>query len=289
MTAALTLPDWPVGIFDDVPAEVYHRKQLGVATSHALGAILRSPAHYRAWLTEPERETKALNFGRAAHAALLEPEVFRRTYVVQPDFGDCRANEKTGTTKEQGKANKVAKEAWEAANKGRTWVTAEDMRTIEGMAEALTKHDDARDLIEAWGRSEVTAQWECPTSGLKCKMRMDLWVQQASVVVDFKTTEDARERAFARAARDYGYRRQAAHYLSGLAALGYTEATFSFIVQEKSPPFAVEVYELDEEVLAAAVSEVDEAKRIMANCIRTGEWPSYGTRTKTIYLERWER
>lgn len=285
MNAALTLPDWPVGIFDDVPAEVYHRKQLGVATSHALGAILRSPAHYLAWLAEPERETKALNFGRAAHAALLEPDVFRRTYVVEPEWGSCRANQDDGTTKEQGKANKERRDAWRAAHAGAQLVTAEDMGVILGMRDALARETDALDLL-CEGRPEVTIRWTCPDTGLLCQSRLDWWADDVDTVADLKTIEDAREAE--RAIRNFGYRRQDAHYLDGLRECG-RPGRFVFIFVEKSPPFGVRVLELDDEARAHGREQIDRAKRIMAECKASGVWPAYPSGIKKVGLERWER
>src|SRR5690606_39705122 len=56
-----------------VPAEEYHRRELGVATSGVLRMLRdRTPAHYRAWVDAQDNgDTPALVFGRAYHCRVL--------------------------------------------------------------------------------------------------------------------------------------------------------------------------------------------------------------------------
>lgn len=60
----------------------YHANKEWLGHS-ALLRLLRSPAHYQAYLNEPERDpTPALLFGQAFHTAVLEPERFASDYAV---------------------------------------------------------------------------------------------------------------------------------------------------------------------------------------------------------------
>ena len=84
-----------------------------------LKVIDKSPLAFQWALRHPREETEAMAFGTAFHLALLEPELFQESYVVAPDFGDLRAVEGR-TTKEQGKANKMARLEWLDKNQGKS-------------------------------------------------------------------------------------------------------------------------------------------------------------------------
>ena len=75
-----------------------------------------------------------------------------------------------------------------------------------------------------------------------CKCRPD-YVKAISggyVIVDLKTTLDARERPFqGRAYWDLGYHLSAAHYVTGLTEIrGTPPQAFIFVAVEKEPPYA---------------------------------------------------
>ena len=55
--------------------------------------ILRSPAHYQAWLKAEHKDTPALKLGRLAHLAALQPDVCRETVFVAPE---CDRRTKAG-------------------------------------------------------------------------------------------------------------------------------------------------------------------------------------------------
>lgn len=298
---SLVLPDWPIGISYHEPDEVYHRRQLGVASSHALGEVLRSPAHYRAWLESPDKRTPTLDLGRASHSLILEPDVFDRRYVVVPDFGPqraCQADPETGrvaVTTEEGRANKDRRKAWYAArpemaedyigpDKPRQ-IEEEDRDRILGIRDALTSNSDALDLL-CDGRAEVTLRWRCPETGLPCKARIDWWADDVDTIADLKTCDDARDAE--RAIRTYGYRRQDAHYLDGLRELG-RPGRFVFIFVERERPHGVRILELDDDARAHGRAQIDKAKRNLADCMATNVWPSYSRGVEFAGLERWER
>jgi hypothetical protein len=63
-----------------VPYDTYRALE-GVNMSR-LKEIRRSPKHYKHALTAPDKETKPLRLGTAAHCAVLEPERYEQTYAV---------------------------------------------------------------------------------------------------------------------------------------------------------------------------------------------------------------
>src|SRR5690606_16676979 len=79
------------GTIANEPAESYYRRRLDEASASGLKQMLRSPAHFKHWVEDPEadKETPTLTFGKAFHVATLEPDLFAKVYAVLP--GDAPA------------------------------------------------------------------------------------------------------------------------------------------------------------------------------------------------------
>lgn len=267
----------PVGIYEDLPAEVYHRRELGLVNKGGLDQLRRSPAHYRAWAageTEDE-ETEALWLGRALHTRVLEPELYAATYALQPYFGDGRKTEV-----------KAAKAKWAEKNAGREAVEPAMWARIEGMAAAILAHPLARELLTG-GRAEVTLRWDDPETGLPCKGRADYWRPDIDTAIDLKTCENASPEAFAKSVANYRYHVQQAHYCAGFAALGYQVSNFVFVAVEKRAPHAVLVAMLDDAATERGEGLYREEMETMAACVESGEWPAYGNGIQILTLPRW--
>lgn len=290
-TVGLNALAFPHGVHRNVPDDVYHRRKLGLVSKHALDYIIppSTPAHYFAWASGRglEKTTPALDFGRAAHCALLEPSVFERRYVVMPDFGPQRADADKGVTTEQGRENKKRKREWLDAHAEATHFLAfEDMRTIRGISESLGRHPLASKLLEH-GVPELTLRWRDPETGLECKGRVDYDAADIFLFADLKTCEDASPEAFARDARKYGYRRQDALYSKGTRVLERPR-DFLFICVEKADPWPVAIYRIDEAAAAMGAEQNARAMDRMAVCLEENNWPAYSDEIVTVGLERWE-
>jgi hypothetical protein len=238
-----------------------------VSASH-LHAIAKSPYHYWARFLDPDRQpvepTPAMRFGSLVHCAVLEPnELLQRYGVCLP------RNTKAG--KEQ--AQQMAAEGIEA-------VTASDMATAMSMASAVRNHPAAANLL-ANGKAEQSFWWDDSATGMRCKCRPD-WFY-GSTVIDLKTTTDASPAGFARSVATFRYHVQASHYLSGL----HGAERFVFIAVEKTAPYAVAVYELDAEAMAAGDELRLRDLRMIADCRATGEWPGYGDDCQSLSLPKW--
>lgn len=257
-------------------ANEYHRKELGVVSKSALDRINRSPAHYRAWLDgAAEKSTAALDFGRAFHCAVLEPKVFAATYVVRPDFGDCRM-----------KGTKAARDKWLEENISAIVISEDDAATIAGMAKSIAAHPAASKII-ADGIPEVTLRWVDLDTGLKCKSRADYYVRGKRLVADLKSTEDASEEAFARSVYKYRYHVQDALYRAGFAACGEPIEHFALVAVEKDPPYAVSVYTLDADAVGRGYAAARANMATMAECVASDQWLAYSNGVRTLSLPRW--
>ena len=90
--------------------------------------LLKSPAHYQAYLNQPREETKALKVGKYVHALVLEPEVAISNFAVLPEGIDRRT-----------KDGKAAYEAFTSDAIGKTILTLEEATTSERAAKTMLR------------------------------------------------------------------------------------------------------------------------------------------------------
>ena len=233
-----------------------------------LDKVARSPLHARAYLDgEREEPTKAMEFGTAFHAAVLEPERFADAYAVFT--GDRRTKE--------GKA------AYQALlDRGAQVVDQDDYDRICEMSAAVRAHPTAGALLQPGsGVAEASVFWQA-TEQVECKCRPDFWRVEERVVVDIKTTDDASPAAFAGSVINYRYHVQAAHYLKGTGA-----RQFIFVVVEKKAPYAIAVYELDAAALELGAQLRERDIERFATCTEFGIWPGYDADITTLSLPAW--
>src|SRR5690349_3941280 len=72
-----------------VPMDLYHAGP-GISST-GIKEILKSPAHYKAYL-EGQEDTDAFRLGRLVHMRLLEPEAYVDSVVISPQV-DARTKE----------------------------------------------------------------------------------------------------------------------------------------------------------------------------------------------------
>lgn len=291
LTDTRTIADFETGIHTGIPAELYHQRVLGVVNKGALDELARTPAHYRAWVDQVEgEETPALAFGRALHCAVLEPELFARSYVAAATEHPYRR-----PTPLQRNAKKPSQETldaiaywddWNARMAGKTEISAEDAERIRAMCRAINADPYAGKLFQG-GVAEATAVWNDPRNGLLCKARMDYYLPAMGIVVDLKTTDDASDAGFARSIANYRYHVQHAHYASAFAATGNELRAFLFVAIEKEPPYCVAVHCIDAEAEARGIELRDRAMDTLAECLRSDTWPAYAPGIHRLSLPSW--
>lgn len=252
-------------IICDMPAEIYHSTR--ALSKSGLDQFRKSPAHFRAWqdgITRNE-SSPALEFGTAAHMAVLEPELFILKYAKFS--GDKRS--------------KDGKAAWEnIIYSGYTPLTEEQWECVNSVAASVHAHHGAAKLIDRIkpGRFEVSAfdNW----MGVKVKARIDGLAED--YIIDLKTTQDASPFAFAKSCAQFRYHVQAAWYqrITGINR-------FIFIAVEKESPYAVACYELDQQAIDLGISIIEEQLRTFNECQALNSWPSYSSWIETISLPAW--
>lgn len=260
-----------------MPDDDYHAHP---AVGHSgLVRIMRSPAHFKEYLTNPPEPTPAMAFGTAFHTAMLEPDRFGEAFVVAPKF-DRRTKE-----------GKAAAEAWEAENAGKTALTADQMAAIEQMVANVKAHAGAARLL-ANGMAEMSGFWRDPETGIECKCRPDWLVMNGDQIVgimDIKTSCDASANGFSRSIATLGYDIQAAFYQDGVKALTGRTVPFYFVVVEKDAPYAVAAYMASDEVIEIGREKYRAALQLLKWCRENDCWPGYqpNGEIETIDLPRW--
>lgn len=266
------------GLITGVCMADYHA---GPGTSRSgLVEVLRSPAHYRAYVEREKKETPALRFGRIAHTYVLEPH---ESHLVIAPEGDRRT--------------KAVKAAWEvaeaeAAETGAEIVTKAESEHLRGMRESLYAHPYAGRLLRLAGPIECCVWWYDEPSGELCRIRPDKVIQSngCDIIIDLKTAEDASPAGFSKACAKHVYHMQAAMYEDGYAAgTGRRVEGFVFLAVEKEPPYAVGVYELTREDVEYGRMLYKDALMTMAQAKCERRWPAYSDQIETISLPRWAK
>lgn len=242
--------------------ESEYRKSPSISRSD-LWHIRESPEKFMYYLSNPEPPTPALLFGQLFHAVLLEPDKVDEMFVVSPEID---------------RRSKAGKEAFaefkEMAGK-RTVVTADMMNQAIAMRDSVLNNAYAKKLLN--GEHELPLFWEDELTREKCKCRLDCLreVKEKLIVVDVKTADSAENDAFARASVKHGYDFQAAMYSEGVAKNYSKIPVFVFIVVEKKPPYAVNVFQADELFLKRGYDMFRELLGIYSECKKTGNWYGY--------------
>lgn len=271
----------PVGIFANVDEEQYHAGP-GLSSTD-IKHLLRSPAHYRAYRSTHKGQTtdvKAL--GSALHIGILEPWRFASA-VVRGLAHDRRT-----------RVNRLRWEEYEQEHANKIIVPHGKWEQMRATIDAVLAHPTASTLL-ATGVAERSIYWvddapldaHDPTFRL-CKARAD-WIDRDAhgVIVDLKSALDASFTGFARACTSYDYAIQAAWYLHGCARAGFEADAFIFVAFEKTPPYAVGVYELPEQMLAMARHRIARMLKVYDACLESGEWPAYDSAVRRLEFPPW--
>jgi len=196
----------------DMPASEYHR--LPRASKSGLDKIARSPAHYRC--RDFKEPSKAMRIGTALHSLVLEGIA----PLVMPEFS--------------GKGSVAMRDEWKAAHEGALILSEDEAEVVCGMSGSIAVHPIASTkFLHTEGRSEVSALWTCPDTGVECKSRFDWLIPRE--IVDLKTTADASAESFAKSVANFRYHVQDAFYSQAAASLDLDVEQFTFVCVETAP------------------------------------------------------
>lgn len=200
--------------------------------------------------------SKAQNIGSAVHCGFLEPELFDSQFTS--------IDEALNTT-----AGKNKKKELEAKTPGLTVMNKGDMEVVSGCVDALKANPLSSKLISK-GRAEVSFFWICPKTGLKLKGRADWLDEEGGICPDLKTTKDALK--FESSIAEFGYHRQASHYLDGLQVLLGRMFKWCWIAVGTEDPYLVKVWEPELGDLKIGHDELLSFKQRLVECRKTSRY-----------------
>lgn len=266
-----------------MPADEYHRDPVGPAPSlsSSLARILLSSSPKHAWWAsrklnpayEPEHK-QVFDIGQAAHALLLEGEA-GCVVVDAKDWRTTIAKDQRALAYADGKVPLLAHQ----------WQGVQDM--AEAAVRQLAKHEDKPTPLTD-GKPEQTLIWK--EGDVWLRARLDWLHTDRRVIDDYKSTgATANPDSWSRMLFGMSYDVQAAMYLRGLKAVFGVEAVFRFVVQETFPPYALAVVALEPEAMELAGQKVAYAIKRWGECLTTGTFPGYPTRTCWATLPPWQQ
>ena len=254
-------------------AEYHGSGELSRSTAWSL--LQTCPAKVRYDMNHPKPSSPALVIGSGFHTATLEPEKLDDEFAVKPSEIDG-----------QGPRTKHYKESFELMQKSepdKQWLAPSDYDLILEMAGSALENPvlrhymaDIDKVVEGTGYFEM--------EGAKCKVRPDLYIPGAGVVIDLKSTQDASNRGFTKSVRQFGYLFQACWYMHALRLLGEKPKQFVFIAVEKTAPYATAAYTIKESDINKQFSNMERACQLWAACQSSGIWPGYSDMVETLDL-----
>lgn len=237
------------GVYYDISNSDYHADPAIGSTS--IKAISVSPANL---YFNPFKGSKSAHIGTAIHAALLEPDLFKREFLMMASTADRRSSE-----------YKAALTDYEASN----ILVGQEASTVSRMIETARMNDDFVDYMRSPGHSEVSIFATCDITGLPLKCRFDRLSESYSYPLDVKSCSDATPRGFSQAFGKFHYHIQAAFYLHVLRlATGKEVDEFCFFAIENKAPHRNCMYYIGEESLEAGRKAMVAGLEKISQCIQ---------------------
>lgn len=251
------------GIYD-LTNEQYHADpcpEMSLSSSGARELLSCCPAKFMAAKKLPRENKRCFDIGSAGHLMVLEPHLFAQK-VCEVEYPDWRT-----------KAAKEERDAAYAA--GRIPLLSKEVVDIRAMHSVVWR-DTLSARAFSGGKAEQSLVWRDEEFGIWCRLRPDYMPNNAARIFDYKTAADGSPGAFMKDIYNRGYHQQAAWYLDGYEAVtGHRPREFWFVVQEKTAPFLLSFFQMDEMSLEIGRTLNRQAKGIFAWCLRNNRWPGY--------------
>lgn len=261
------------GWYEGVTAGEYHKWSL-VSASKLQKLYAKTAEHLRYELTHQSEEEEgdkpigvsdSLGFGTVIHMAVLEPERFLTRYFRCPDgmrLNTAKGIAEYGELRLRHPAKKGVKaDAWDAAI---------------SIGKKLRNRVGTRAILESTKFFETSFIAKDEETGFHYKGRPDGVSLELGATIDLKTCQSAELRSFSASAYRFGYFRQGALYVKGMASVtGGAIRDHIIIAVEKEAPYAAMVGTVSARELEASTKENSELLKLYAKCEETGEWPGY--------------
>lgn len=273
------------GFYPDISSADYFADpcpQPSLTQSVAKILLERSPLH--AWHAhprlnpdyQPDNDTK-FDVGNIAHKLMLG----RGKDIVVLEFDDWR----TKAAKDQ---RDLAAAGGKLAVLGKHYSKA--TRMVKAAREQIANIGGYDMLFDpAHGYGEQVIAWREDT--MWCRQMIDWLNADYSIFADYKTTQMcAAADVLGRQMASAGWPIQAAMADRGLNVLdpdGKDNRIYLFVVQEDTPPYALNVVEISKDVMMLGAKRLDIAVRMWRKAFADNRWPGYPPRIVTPEMPSW--
>lgn len=280
----------PPGLYPGVDFATYAAWPAMNATTLLWG--LTSMEHMKAAMDGLlSKQSEALDFGKAYHMRLLEPELFKEKYHIK---GACEELLKSGDRKGLPCGNESSSFGidgrWlcgthakgKETNIPKYMISSYDNSLIEAMAAKVKAHPVVK-LLRQHGGYECSGT--ARVDGIPFKFRLDKGINLDGkgscppTLVDLKkcTAGSATTDKFSREIVKWGYHIRAAIYVDAVASIIGKEPPWIWVVQEDAFPNGVNVLRATKPTIAIGRIERRTLTDAFKWCTRTGDWPGYAT------------
>lgn len=278
------------GIYSALPLDQYHRHDIcdgaSISSSGLRTIYNESAAHfYDGWDGNPDRNpkaedvTKSMILGRALHHVVAGEDFFTKLFVRQPDTYPADATyPSTQGAPKKWTYNAQWCQDWrdDAADRGLTILSGEQLAQLDGMGRTLSRHPM---VVHGALRGAVERSifWRDKETGIWLKARPDVIPLDSEDAVDLKTTDSVVWKDLMRTIFDYGYHQQGALVVDALkAVVGFQHPTFSLFFIESKRPHCPRPVQLKPHILKLGADMNRVALRTFERCLKTKRWPGPG-------------
>lgn len=261
--------------YDSISNEDYH-KGPGISSSELKIIPSKSAMHFHK--RQPVKQTPAMVLGEVLHTFVLEPHLVEKRYAFSMDWKGCKKPKSNKLPSNYNEAeNAYTEQCNMAAAAGKT-VLKEDPAQMQAIADAVHAHGMWKHITGEEPAFERSYYWDDEETGILLKCRPDVINTSfgrngSALIVDLKSTVDARDRAFTRQVVDLGYDFSAAMYCAGVEAVTGQKCGWAWFTFEKATPYATRVIIAGPQWLARGRRLFREALTTLAACRESGRWP----------------
>jgi hypothetical protein len=253
------------GTYHDLSINEYHSDS-AVGSSTLKTIASKTPAHIHGQI---RKESAAFDFGSALHLSVLEPHLSDK--IIR------------GPDDRRGKKWSELKEECDAKNQ--LLLPSGDYDDVFAAKESIFKNELCASLLTGNVEPEISVFHDDIETGLRVKIRPDLYNHDANVIIDLKTCVSAAPHAVSKSIADFGYAIQNAFYERVWnESQGKEIDGFYFFFIEKSPPYSVAIFELDDASFMEGWEQMRDAMLIYKECKEKNEWPGYPETVQKIRL-----
>ena len=234
---------------------------------------------------EGDDDSARKRLGSLTHTAVLEPHLLDTEFIVlpEPDPEKFRtANDEPSSKPRATQAYKEAVKALKEANPDKIAVEYDDLVATTLITQCIDRCEDARLLIEAPGKVELTVLARDPITGLRAKARFDKWLDCGWDL----NIKGCRSAGFHRFQRDVsnmhfvgaGFYKMVAEW----AGLEWTKAVI--LALELDAPHIAKPWEMGADVIDGGERITRWGLDRLALAMRNDSWPAYGDRIEAMSL-----